>query len=168
MKLNIMRNLVVLTLFVLTSCLSAQDKTTFSEEGLADKMVALDGSTQTFGELIQQFKGKTVLIDIWASWCGDCLQSMPKLKEIQKENPEMVYLFLSVDKSKNAWKQGIKKHGIVGEHYFIPSGWNGPFNSSIDLDWIPRFIMVDSTGKIKLWKAKSSSSSKLKKAIKTN
>ncbi|MFC2109594.1 TlpA family protein disulfide reductase [Bacteroidota bacterium] len=166
MKLNVMRNLIVLVLFVLTSCLSAQDKTVFSAEGLADEMVSIDGEKQTFGEIINQYKGKEVLIDVWASWCGDCLKSMPKLKEIQKENPEMVYLFLSVDKNEAVWKRAIKKYNIIGEHYFVSSGWNGPFNSAIKLDWIPRFMLVDKNGGIKLWKAKSSSSSKLKNAIK--
>tara|TARA_B100000809_G_scaffold252094_1_gene286396 strand:+ start:26387 stop:26884 length:498 start_codon:yes stop_codon:yes gene_type:complete len=161
-----MRNVLFIFLFVVSACTTAQDKTRFSEKGLADVMVSLAGEELAFSEIINQYKGKKIVIDVWASWCGDCIGGMPKVKELQSESGDaIVYLFLSLDKNRDAWKRGIEKYNVEGEHYFVPSGWKGDFNKSIELDWIPRYIVVDKTGEIILWKAKTAKSEKLAKAI---
>lgn len=169
MKNQIMRNFVFLFLFVISAaCTSAQDKTQFSKKALADEMISLDGENMPFSQIINQYRGKKVVIDVWASWCGDCVGGMPKVKELQNESgDDVVYLFLSLDKNIAAWKRGIQRHQVIGEHYFVPSGWKGDFNKSIDLDWIPRYIVVDRTGKIELFKATKATSKKLAKAIKS-
>mgnify|MGYP000737133665 CR=1 FL=1 len=169
MKSQFMRSLVFLFLFVVSAaCSTAQDKTQFSEKALADTMVSLQGEKLSFSSIINKYKGKKVVIDIWASWCGDCVGGMPQVKKLQKDSSDdVVYLFLSLDKNVDAWKRGIKKYNVQGEHYFVPSGWKGDFNKSIDLDWIPRYIVVDRTGKIELFKATKATSKKLAKAIKT-
>jgi hypothetical protein len=58
-----------------------------------------------------------------------------------------------LDKETESWKHGIEKYGVIGENYFIPSGWKGPFCSSIDLDWIPRYMVINPKGEISLYKA---------------
>jgi hypothetical protein len=78
---------------------------------------------------------------------------MPKVKALQKENPDLVYLFLSMDKSYEKWKIGIDKYNVKGEHYLVTDGMKGVFGKSIDLDWIPIYMVVDKTGKIALYKA---------------
>lgn len=161
-----MRNLLFVFLFIVSACTTAQDKTQFSKEGLADVMISLEGEALPFSEIINQYKGKKVVIDVWASWCGDCIGGMPKVKEIQNESDEdVVFLFLSVDKNVDAWKRGIQKHHVEGEHYFVKSGWKGAFNKSIQLDWIPRYMVVDAAGKIIHWKSKTAKSKKLEEAI---
>jgi thiol-disulfide isomerase/thioredoxin len=169
MKIKIMRNFAFLFLFITSvACSKAQDKTQFSEKALAEVMISLEGEELPFSKIINQYKGKKVVIDVWASWCGDCVGGMPKVKELQDDSAaDVVYLFLSLDKSEDAWKRGVQRYNVKGEHYFVPSGWKGDFNSSIDLDWIPRYIVVDRTGKIELFKATKASSKKLARAIKT-
>lgn len=162
-----MKNLVLLLFITLASCSQAQDKTQFSEKALADVMIDLKGTEVTFSEIINQYKGKKVVIDVWASWCGDCIGGMPKVKELQEDYPETVYLFLSLDKNFDSWQRGIKKYQVKGEHYFVPGGWKSDFNNSIDLDWIPRYIVVSADGKIELFKATKASSRKLEKSIKS-
>jgi thiol-disulfide isomerase/thioredoxin len=48
-----------------------------------------------------------LVIEVWASWCGDCVKAMPKLKDLQN-NPNVSYLFLSMDKTADKWKAGIE------------------------------------------------------------
>ena len=48
----------------------------------------------------------------------------------------------------------------------MPSGWKGDFNTSIELDWIPRYMVVDKKSEIVLWKAKKATNEELAKAIK--
>ncbi|WP_333693895.1 TlpA family protein disulfide reductase [Flavobacterium sp.] len=135
------------------SCSKAQ-KTEFTSEALADKMLTTDGIELTFEAILKKYEGKTVLIDVWASWCPDCIKGMPKVENLQKAYPDVVYLFLSYDKTPESWAKGIEKYQVKGEHYLILSKWKGgTFSNSIDLDWIPRYMVLDKTGKIKLYKA---------------
>lgn len=136
----------------LLSCNSV-DPTQFSEEALNDVFLNQKGQEIKLQEILEKHNGQTILIDVWASWCKDCLEGLPSIKEIQSENKDIVYLFLSLDKTEKQWKNGIKKHKIIGEHYFIASGWDGPFSDFLELNWIPRYLIVDKQGNIKLFKA---------------
>ncbi|MGH2666853.1 TlpA family protein disulfide reductase [Flavobacterium sp.] len=148
-----MKKLLCLFSFVLLniSCSSAQSK--FSTEALNSSLTTAEGSQITFQDIIKKHKGKTVVIEIWASWCGDCVKNMPKLKELQSENTNVDFVFLSCDRTMETWKSGIEKHELIGDHYLIPDGMKGAFGKSIDLNWIPRYIVIDKKGKVALYKA---------------
>ena len=161
-----MKHLYFIMLLTLCSCSEVQNPTTFSKEALSDVMIGIDGSKTNFSKIIEKFKGKKVVIEIWASWCGDCIQGMPKVKSLQKEYSEVVYLFLSVDKDIASWKRGVRKYELKGEHYFLPGGWDSDFNEFIDLSWIPRYLVVDTIGEIQLFKAIKASDKKLEISIK--
>jgi thiol-disulfide isomerase/thioredoxin len=145
-----MKTLIAILLFVTFA--QAQQKF-FTEAALNDVFVSENNEEITLSEILQQYKGKTVFIDVWASWCKDCIAGMSKVQKLREENPEVVFLFLSLDKETESWKPGIEKYGVIGENYFIPSGWKGPFCSSIDLDWIPRYMVINPKGEISLYKA---------------
>ena len=144
--------LALLVAIVSFSCSNAQ-KTAFSKEALAETLVALDGSEVTFQSILEKHKGKTIVLECWASWCGDCVKAMPKVKELQANNPDVVYVFLSCDKTSDKWKEGIEKHELKGEHFLIKDGMKGSFGKSIDLDWIQRYIIVNKNGGISLYRA---------------
>ena len=117
--------------------------------------------------MLHQYKGKKVLIDVWASWCGDCIKGLPSVRNPQKEYPKVIFLFLSVDKSKNAWKNGVQRFQIKGEHYNFPKGMkSGEFIDFMSLTWIPRYMVIDERGKISLFKATSASDSRIIEALK--
>ncbi len=134
------------------SCSNAQ-QTEFSPEALSYNMVTTEGAQMAFKDVLKKYEGKAIVIEVWASWCSDCVKNMPKIKELQANNPDLAYVFLSVDKTPEAWKKGIEKHEIKGEHYLISDGMKGVFGKAIDLNWIPRYIIVDKKGKIALFKA---------------
>ena len=75
---------------------------------------------------------------------------------------------MSLDKKQSAWKRAIEKKNIKGDHYFIPSGWKGDFASAIDLDWIPRYMVIGKDGKIKLYKAVKANDSRILEVIKAD
>ena len=134
------------------SCSKAQ-KIEFSQETLAEKVIAIDGSEVSFQSIVEKYKGKTVVLEFWASWCGDCVKAMPKIKDLQKNNPEVVYVFFSCDKTFDKWKEGIEKHELKGEHYLVKDGMKGTFGKSLELDWIPRYIVINKKSKISLYRA---------------
>jgi len=140
--------------------------TQFSEKALNDMFITLDNDSITFKEILFKYKGKKVLIDVWASWCKDCIVGLPRAKELQKEFPETVFLFLSLDKTVDSWKRGIKRFDIKGEHYFMQSGWDGNFGDFLNLNWIPRYVVVDEEGKISMFKATKSKSKRIVNALK--
>ena len=110
----------------------------------------LNGKAFTLSEILIKHKGKKILVDIWASWCKDCLISIPKLKILREklQGKNIVYLLLSVGKDRERWQNTITKFKIEGEHYIFEEGWKNSFNNYIDLDWIPRFLIIDENGKI--------------------
>jgi thiol-disulfide isomerase/thioredoxin len=145
--------LLFCAIFCFSNCSKAQ-KNNFSPEALAEVLTTLEGSTTTFQEVLKKHEGKTIIIDIWASWCPDCIKGMPKMKVLQEQFPNAVAIFLSYDKTPEAWKTGIEKYKVVGEQYLITSNWRGGgFKSAVDIDWIPRYIVVDKTGKIAVYRA---------------
>ncbi|MBC5842697.1 TlpA family protein disulfide reductase [Flavobacterium sp. F-380] len=150
-----MKKTIILLLAVLgISCSKTKDqKTEFSEKALAETLLAPDGSQVAFQNIIEQHKGKTVVIEVWASWCADCIKAMPKLKELQANNPDVDYVFISMDKAADKWKTGIEKHALMGDHYMANDQMEGVFAKAIDLDWIPRYIILDKTGKVVLYRA---------------
>jgi thiol-disulfide isomerase/thioredoxin len=134
----------------LTSC---QAQTEFSKESLTAKLINSENQGITFEEILKQNQGKTVVIEVWASWCGDCVKNMPQVKDLKAKYPEVAFVNLSCDKTFDAWKSGIEKHEVTGENYLIPDGMKGEFGTSIKLDWIPRFIVINKEGKIVLFRA---------------
>ena len=141
--------------FVTFSCSQAQkvQKTKFSEKALSETLLTTDGNQIKFQDILNAQKGKTTVIEVWASWCGDCVKAMPKLKEVQASYPNVSYVFLSMDKTADKWKLGIEKHELKGSHFMANDGMKGAFGTAIDLDWIPRYIIIDKTGKIVVYRA---------------
>ncbi|PKB18098.1 TlpA disulfide reductase family protein [Flavobacterium sp. 5] len=138
--------------FASFSCTQAQ-KTEFSKTALSETLLATNGKQVKFQDILKKQKGKITVIEVWASWCGDCVKAMPKLKELQANNPDVSYVFISMDKTADKWKLGIKKHELGGQQFMANDGMKGVFGQAIDLDWIPRYIIIDKTGKIVVYRA---------------
>ena len=147
------RILALLIAFATFSCTSSTEKTEFSKEALSETLLATDGSQVPFQDILDKHKGKTLVIEFWASWCGDCVKAMPKLKELQAKNPDVSYLFISMDKTADDWKAGIEKHQMKGDNFMANDQMKGVFAKAVDVDWIPRYLIVDKTGKIVLYRA---------------
>jgi len=123
-------------------------KTEFPTKALQDKVVDNKGNSLTIEKALSKYKGKIIVLDIWATWCGDCITNMPALKSLHQNNPDVVFFYLSMDKTEEAWKNGIEKYKIEGEHFFLGNNWKGEFGTNIDLNWIPRYLVLDQKGKI--------------------
>ena len=160
-----MKKIIALLLLVITFSINAQEKQ-FTVNALNDVLLTEEGVEIIFSDVLETYKGKTILIDIWAGWCSDCIKGMPKVKKLQKKNKNVVFLFLSLDKTEENWQKAIKTFKIKGEHYYLASGWKGAFCSTIDLDWIPRYIIVNPESEIVLYKAIKANDSRIESALK--
>lgn len=156
----------IVLVFVSISCSHAQ-KNVFSKEALAEKLLSADGNQIAFENILKKYRGKTLVIEVWASWCGDCIKAMPKIKELQANNSNVAYLFISMDKTADKWKEGIAKHELQGDHFMANDQMKGVFAKAIDLDWIPRYIILDKNGKIVLYRAIETDFDKINSTLKS-
>jgi len=159
-----LKKVALISLFLI-SC-TFETPTKFSEKALDDTFITLENDSIQFRDIIAKYKGKKVLIDIWASWCKDCIVGMPRAKQLQKEFPEVAFLFLSLDKDVASWKRGIDRFGIKGEHYFMQSGLDGDFGDFLGLNWIPRYLVVNENGFVDLFKSIKVTDPKIIKSLK--
>ena len=96
---------------------------------------------------LSQFRGKVVLLDFWASWCGPCIGNLPYLRKIKKKMAELpvVFVNLSLDSSDAAWRKAIDEYGIEGVH--VRSGTSGSgATSAYNVRAIPAYFLVDPQG----------------------
>lgn len=124
-------------------------KTEFSKEALNQKLENEEGKSITVKEILSQHKGKVVVIDFWAGWCRDCLKAFPKAIELEKNNPNVDFVFFSLDRSKEGFNRSLEKFNMKEkENYWFSTGWKNDFNNYIELNWIPRYMVIDQQSKI--------------------
>ena len=94
---------------------------------------------------LSQFKGKVVLLDFWASWCGPCIADLGTLRKIKAQvaAQPVVFLNISLDANEAAWKQAIAKHEIKGVHVRSEQ-----VAQAYNVSGIPRYYLVDPQGVI--------------------
>lgn len=154
-------------LILLISFLSCKnDPKTFSIEALNDTFIDLQGKPVSFQSILDANKGKTIVIDIWASWCGDCVKGMPKVKALQSQFPEASYVFLSLDRGVDAWKRGIEKYNVTGNHYYMPNAKQCDFANFANISWIPRYMVVNKASEIVVFNVIEADDNKLIEALK--
>jgi len=118
---------------------------------------------------LSDFKGKYVYIDVWATWCGPCRAEIPFLKKTEEkyEGKNIAFVSISVDVQKDfeKWKKFVTEKQLGGVQLFADKDWNSDFMKSYSINSIPRFILIDPTGKIVNADAARPSSPKLSEQL---
>ena len=96
--------------------------------------------------------GKYVYIDVWATWCGPCRGEIPFLKKMEEEFRDKKIAFVSIsvdlDKDFEKWKSFVTDKELGGIQLFTDKNWNSDFIKSFSINSIPRFILIDPSGKV--------------------
>lgn len=99
---------------------------------------------------LTDFKGKIIVIDVWATWCGPCRGELPHLKKLEEEmkRKDVVFVGISVDEQKNykKWKKFIADEQLPGIQLFA-GGWS-KITKDYKITGIPRFMVFDREGKV--------------------
>ena len=114
-------------------------------------MPTVDGKRLT----LKDFRGKYVLLDFWASWCGPCRREIPYVIKLYNETrgvkDKFVIISFSLDNKKKAWTDAIPTMGMNLPDWIHVSdlyGWNSPAARDLGVSAIPKTFLLDPEGKL--------------------
>lgn len=126
---------------------------------------------------LSDLKGKNVYVDVWATWCAPCIAEIPSLKKLEHDYAGKNIAFVSMsidddrthggswDQAKVDWKEMVADKELGGTQVYAPKGWQSQFVRDYKINGIPRFILIDTEGKIVDANAPRPSSDKIRKAF---
>lgn len=100
---------------------------------------------------LSSLRGKYVLIDFWAAWCGPCRRESPNMVKLYKTfHPKGFDIYsVSLDQTKKAWEKAIKKDGLgKWTHVSDLLYWNSAAGRDYGVESIPFTVLIDKEGKI--------------------
>lgn len=97
---------------------------------------------------LEEYKGKYLYIDLWATWCGPCKRELPELQRLAEvfKDKNITFIGLSTDYKKEAWEKRVKEGDMPGVQLYI--GPNNSFPRAYNINGIPRFILLAPDGTI--------------------
>jgi thiol-disulfide isomerase/thioredoxin len=100
---------------------------------------------------LEKFKGKVVLLDFWATWCGPCRQEMPNVKRVYKKyNKEGFEIVgISLDNELGKVESYLKKNDVKWPQHFDGKGWSNGVAQKYKVSSIPATYLIDRKGKIR-------------------
>ncbi|MEY3051534.1 MAG: hypothetical protein RLY31_1319 [Bacteroidota bacterium] len=99
---------------------------------------------------LSDFRGKVVLVDFWASWCGPCRRENPNVVRMYQQYQPKGFdiLGVSLDRTRDPWLAAIEKDGLTWTHVSDLKGWGNEAARMYGVSSIPHTVLVDRDGKI--------------------
>ncbi len=116
----------------------------------ANLVVVSPQNPMTFDQIIQKYKGKTIFMDFWASWCSPCLSEMPysTLLHNKLKDKDVVFVYFSSDEGEDKWRANIARYALEGDHYLMNATLQREIYGTLGIQFIPRYVIIDKQGKV--------------------
>ena len=127
------------------------------------KYTALDGTAVDLSKM----RGKVVLIDFWATWCGPCVGEVPNVVAAYTKYHSQGFeiMGVSLDQDKDKVLSFTKAHGMVWPQYFDGLGWKNAVSTSFGIDSIPAMWLVGKDGMLITTNARADLAGQVEKAL---
>lgn len=154
--MKILKPTLFTLLFLATTIIAfSQAPSTVSSSNSTMKTIIVDLADEQFAntsldDVFAKYKGKVIYLDFWASWCSPCRKEMPYSLELQKKyaGKEVVFLYMSTDKNAQAWTNMISQLNLTGMNYRASDAVKQQIYNQFNLQYIPRYVLIDKNGKI--------------------
>ncbi len=100
---------------------------------------------------IEKLRGKIVLLEFWASWCGPCRAELPEIKNIWKKygGDQFIIVGINLDSNRPAFDTFTKQEGLSWPQYYDGLGWGNKISQLYGVYAIPHSVLIDQDGIIK-------------------
>lgn len=122
---------------------------------LLGNSIEIAGPTVSGGDYnIDDMKGKVVLVDFWATWCGPCIAELPNVKNLYEAYHDKGFevIGISLDQDEQSLTEFIKEKDLAWQTIFFPEaenqGWDNPIARHYGISGIPTAILVNQDGKV--------------------
>ena len=97
---------------------------------------------------LQDYRGKVVLLDFWAVWCGPCIAEMPNLKRVYNQYKDKGFdiIGISLDTDEKRLRDYLKENDIAWRQVFSGKGWQSPISQQYGIHGIPAPWLIDRDG----------------------
>ena len=120
----------------------------FVKGGVAPNFTQNDPDDQPVS--LTDFRGKVILIDFWASWCGPCRRENPNVVKLYNQYHDKGFdiLGVSLDNDRQRWLDAIAKDGLTWHHVSDLKGWKNEVAGMYSVTSIPHTVLLDREGRI--------------------
>lgn len=121
--------------------------------------------------ILEPYKGKLVLLDVWGTWCSPCKKALAHSKEeFERLAPyDVVYLYMANSSPEESWKNIIKLYDLVGDniaHYRLPAAQQSAIENYLNIRSFPSYRLFDKEGNLVDMKVDARQLDKLERIIK--
>lgn len=105
---------------------------------------------QLYNKILEENKGKVIYIDIWATWCSPCKEQIPHSQRLHKmlKGKNVSFVYLCCQSEEKIWQNNIKQFQMTGNQILLNDKQFKYLQSKFSIDGIPRYILIDSSGKV--------------------
>lgn len=119
----------------------------------ADDLANMSDGEKILRKIIEPYKGKIILLDIWGTWCGPCKEALSHSQEEYErlKDYDLVYLYLANNSPNEAWKSVIKEYNVLGDnvvHYNLPAQQQYAIEHFLSVSAFPTYKLIDRDGTI--------------------